>query len=65
MSKTIIPIGDNNDMLRAVMPDFDFDNPSTDPVELSHTLINAMKDGKGVGLAANQIGVQARVFCMY
>jgi peptide deformylase len=65
MSEVIIPIGDNNDMLRNKMPDFDFNNPSIDPVELSHKLINAMKDGKGIGLAANQIGVPVRAFTMY
>ena len=65
MSEIIIPIGDNNDMLRNKMPDFDFANPSIDPVELSHKLINAMKDGKGIGLAANQIGVPVRAFAMY
>ena len=47
------------------MPEFDFVNPSLDPVELSHKLINAMKDGKGIGLAANQIGVPVRAFAMY
>lgn len=65
MSKVIIPIGDNNDMLRNRMPDFDFADPTIDPVELSHKLINAMKDGKGIGLAANQIGVPVRAFAMY
>jgi len=65
MSKIVIPIGDNNDMLRNEIPVFDFANPSIDPVELSHKLINAMKDGKGIGLAANQIGVPVRAFAMY
>ena len=64
MSKIVIPIGDNNDMLRNEIPVFDFANPSIDPVELSHKLINAMKDGKGIGLAANQIGVPVRAFAM-
>jgi peptide deformylase len=61
----IILLGDKNDMLRDRMPEFDFNNPIIDPVELSHRLINAMKDGHGIGLAANQIGVPTRCFAMY
>ena len=37
-------LGHQNDMLRQVIPEFEFNSPSTDPVKLSHLLINAMKD---------------------
>lgn len=64
MNETVF-LGHQNDMLRQQVPLFDFRNPSTNPVELSHTLINTMKDNNGIGLAANQIGVNARVFVIY
>lgn len=51
-------------MLRAEMPEFNFANPSEDPLELTQTLIKTMKQGNGIGLAANQIGKQVRVFAM-
>lgn len=60
----IVPLGHLNDMLRAEMPDFDFTNPSEDPIELTQVLIKTMKQGNGMGLAANQIGKQVRVFTM-
>ena len=41
---------------------FDFDNPPIPPSELSQTLIEQMHKYKGVGLAANQIGIPYRVF---
>jgi|TARA_R110002050_G_scaffold168478_5_gene299829 peptide deformylase len=60
----IIPIGDLNDMLRQVMPEFDFSNPIKDPSDLSKELIDTMEKGNGIGLAANQIGIPARVFAI-
>ena len=58
-------LGHQNDMLRQVIPEFEFNSPSTDPVKLSHLLINAMKDNNGIGLAANQLGINVRAFVMY
>ncbi len=43
---------------------FDFDNPIQDPVELADQLWENMKHYKGVGLSANQIGIDAKVFVM-
>jgi peptide deformylase len=43
---------------------FDFANPPTDPVELSHLLAQALIKYKGVGISANQIGLPYRVFAM-
>lgn len=60
----IIPLGHLNDMLRAKMPEFSFQTPPEDPIELTQTLIKTMKAGNGIGLAANQIGKQYRVFVM-
>ena len=63
--KRVIPIGDNNDMLRQVMPEYNFANPIKDASELNSMLINTMKDQKGVGLAANQIGIATRAFAIH
>lgn len=51
-----------NQILRKQIPEFDFNNPSTDPVELEKQLIELMLAYDGIGLAANQIGIEARVF---
>jgi peptide deformylase len=46
------------------MPEFDFDNPITDPVKLERNMIEAMLALDGIGLAANQVGIETRVFVM-
>jgi peptide deformylase len=51
-----------NQILRKQIPEFNFDNPSTDPVELEKQLIELMLAHDGIGLAANQAGIEARVF---
>ena len=51
-------------ILRERMPDFDFDNPSYDPVQLEKDMIEHMLASDGIGLAANQVGIRARVFTM-
>jgi len=63
--KIIIPFGDRNDMLRSVVPDYDFNDPENDAVKLAHTLIDTIKNEAGAGLAANQLGIRARAFVMY
>ena len=60
----IIPIGDLNDMLRAVMPEFDFTNPIKDPSDISKELITTMEKSNGIGLAANQVGIPTRAFAI-
>lgn len=44
--------------------EFNFQNPPGDPYELSVALMQLMNEYKGVGLAANQVGVPFRVFVM-
>jgi peptide deformylase len=51
-------------ILRERMPDFDFSNPPLDPVELEKNMISLMFKEDGIGLAANQVGIHARVFVM-
>ena len=51
-------------ILRERMPDFNFENPSIDPVQLEKDMIKIMFENDGIGLAANQVGVRARMFVM-
>ena len=53
-----------NDILRERMPEFDFANPSHDPVQLEKDMLDEMLKYDGIGLAANQVGIRARVFVM-
>jgi peptide deformylase len=46
------------------MPEFDFENPVTDPVQLEKDMIETMLEKGGIGLAANQVGVKTRMFVM-
>jgi peptide deformylase len=51
-------------ILRERMPEFDFKNPVIDPKELEREMIATMFANDGMGLAANQVGVRARMFVM-
>jgi peptide deformylase len=53
-----------NPILRANIPVFDFANTEIDPKQLEQDMIETMLAGGGIGLAANQLGVNARVFVM-
>ena len=52
------PILDKN------LPEFDFDNPIMDPKDLEEQMVILMAESGGIGLAANQVGIEARVFVM-
>ncbi len=54
----------NEKQLREKCPEFDFDNPIVDPVELKKELIDAMFEHSGLGVSANQLGYKTRVFAM-
>ena len=54
----------NEKDLREKCPEFDFDNPIVDPIELKNELIDAMFNHAGLGVSANQIGYKTRVFAM-
>lgn len=49
-------------ILREQIPDFDFANPIMDPVQLEKDMIDTMLINHGMGLAANQVGIRARMF---
>jgi peptide deformylase len=53
-----------NPILDERMPEFDFDNPLTDPVQLEKDMIEIMLQRGGIGLAANQVGIKTRMFVM-
>lgn len=53
-----------NPILRERIPEFDFSNPTIDPVQLEKDMIEIMFREDGIGLAANQVGIRARMFVM-
>ena len=57
-------INQNEKLIRKTMPFFDFENPPTDPIKLKEEMIDRMFEEGGVGLSANQIGYEYRVFVM-
>jgi peptide deformylase len=53
-----------NPILRERMPEFDFNNPTHDPVQLEKDMLETMYLHDGIGLAANQVGERVRMFVM-
>ena len=53
-----------NEILAREVKDVDLENPGFDPVELKAEMVKFMIDNNGIGLAANQIGLDAKVFVM-
>jgi peptide deformylase len=53
-----------NPILRERMPEFDFANPSHDPIQLEREMLDTMYRYDGIGLAANQVGERVRMFVM-
>lgn len=51
-------------ILEQELPLFDFDNPPVNPEELARNLLDTMREHKGIGLSANQVGLPYRVFVM-
>lgn len=52
------------DILKKTVPEFDFNNPIIDPKQLEEQMIELMIKSNGIGLSANQVGLEARVFVM-
>lgn len=57
-------VSKNDPIIKEQMPVFDFDNPSTDPMELFENMKESLIHHGGIGLSANQIGLHARMFVM-
>lgn len=53
-----------NPILEERIPEFNFENPLVDPIQLEKDMIELMMSSGGIGLAANQVGVKARMFVM-
>lgn len=51
-------------LLHSVLDHFDFNNSPTDPEQLAMDLVEMMKKSGGIGLSANQVGLNYRVFAM-
>lgn len=54
----------NDPILKTPISNFDFDNPPCDPIQLAHDLTETMIANNGLGLSANQVGLQYRVFAV-
>ena len=57
-------VDEKDPILSEVMPEFDFKNPSINPIELASGLVDTCRQYKGYGLSANQCGFRYRVFVM-
>lgn len=55
-------LGSDEEYLKKVVEPFDFSNPPTEPNQLAYDLTNTMRHYRGIGLAANQVGLPYRVF---
>lgn len=53
-----------HEFLEKEVKDVDLENPGFDPVQLKKDMVEFMLEKKGIGLAANQIGLDAKVFVM-
>ena len=51
-------------VLRQPPLEFDFENPTHDPKEVEQKLAEAMEKFGGIGLSANQVGLDVRMFVM-
>lgn len=57
-------VSSTHSILTDELPLFDFENPPVDPQELADHLIAVMDKHNGIGLSANQLGMEHRVFVM-
>lgn len=51
-------------ILRKKCAPFDFTNPCVDIMEFSHAIVKLMVESNGIGLAANQVGLDTRIFAL-
>jgi len=57
-------VSEDHPILKEVLPEFNFDNPTVNPNEFASTLVETCKLHRGFGLSANQCGFKHRVFVM-
>ena len=53
-----------NEILEREVKDVNLENPDFDPIELKKEMVEFMIANNGIGLSANQIGLDAKVFVM-
>jgi len=53
-----------DDFLNKKVKSVDLENPGFDPVELKKEMVDLMLASNGIGLSANQVGLDAQVFVM-
>lgn len=53
-----------NEFLDKQVADFDIEKPIKDPKELKKEMVDIMLKHNGIGLSANQVGLDAKVFVM-
>jgi peptide deformylase len=53
-----------NEFLNKKVKEVDLENPGFDPVELKAEMVELMLSSNGIGLSANQVGLDAQVFVM-
>jgi peptide deformylase len=58
-------VPNNDPILKTVLDPFDFSNPIVDPLDFVSNLAETMMHYNGIGLAANQVGFNTRVFVLY
>jgi len=51
-----------DDYLGDVLPRVDFESPPVDPVKFSMAMVTTMREKGGIGLAANQVGYNFKMF---
>ena len=57
-------IEEASNVLRTPPPEFDFENPPEDPIEIAKNMAEAMDKFGGLGLSCNQVGLPYRMFVM-
>ena len=60
----LILVASNDPLIRTKLENFDFENPPIDPEQLATDLALSMQRNQGLGLSANQVGLNYRVFVM-
>ena len=53
-----------NKFLDKQVKQVDLDNPGFDPVKVKEDMVKLMIDSNGIGLSANQVGIDAQLFVM-
>jgi peptide deformylase len=57
-------VPERHPMIYQKMPEFDFTNPSVDPIEFAHVLARTAIAHNALGVSANQFGMPVRAFAM-